>query len=257
MRVAIERHTDAKHLNEIVNHPEVYPWVRGAVEGPIDLGPWLDNDNVVALLGEYGGQIYQKRQAGLWEAHSQYLPEGRGEWALEATRQTLHWVFTRTDAVELVTRCPQGNFAAKALAKAIGGTYELTNPSGWVMYGRTIPADIYSLKIQDWMRAAPSLVERGKWFHERLAAEVKRHGEGDEGSAQNDTGNRCVGAVFDMLAGGQPMKAQIFHGRYAAMSGCYPLRVASADPLIVDLGSALIIVRDDDFFVPATKQISH
>jgi len=35
------------------------------------------------------------------------------------------WLFTHTDAMEVVARCPKGNLAAKALARAVGSASSL------------------------------------------------------------------------------------------------------------------------------------
>ena len=149
MNVAISRHTDAAHINAILNHPEVYPFVRGSVEGPLDLSPMIESDDVYALFGEHGGQVYHRLQPGLFVAHSQFTPPGRGEYALAVTRATLHWMFTHTEALEVMTLCPSGNPAAKALAKAIGGQFQWTNPTGWVMDGKPVAAEIWALTLQE------------------------------------------------------------------------------------------------------------
>lgn len=257
MHVAIERQTDAKHINAILNHPEVYPYVRGLAEGPLDLAPLLESEGVIALLGEHGGQVYAQLQPGLYECHSQFLPQGRGDYAIAATQASLKWMFARTDAVEIMTRCPHQG--AKILAKNIGGTFEFTNPRGWVVDGKDVPADIYSLKIQDWMRTAPGLTEKGAWFHQRLEAELARHGQKDLVHAHDDIHDRYVGAVCEMFFGGQPVKGEIFYNRFAAFAGYGPITVLRdrngrpIAPLALDIGTAILVLRDDDFFIPAVN----
>jgi hypothetical protein len=251
---AVSRHTEAAHVNSILNHPDVYPFVRGAMEGPLDLGAALARDDIVALYGEHGGQVYQKLLPCLWEAHSAFTPAGRGPWALEATRQTLAWMFTRTDAAEIVTRCPKGNLPAKALAKLIGGTLQFTRSDGWPMDGKTVPADVFSLRVEDWMRNASGLVEKGRWFHGRLQAELERHGTKDLAHPDDENHDRFVGAAVEMLFGGQPLKAQVLYNRFAVMAGYHPIRIVNLDPVAVDIGTALIVMRGDDFFIPEPKR---
>ena len=254
MQVTIERHTDAKHLNSIVNHADVYPWVRGPIEGPLDFSEAVSSDNVIALLGEHGGQVYHRLMPALFEAHSQFTPKGRGEWALEATRLSLHWMFTRTEAAEIVTRCPHGNPAAKALAKVVGGTFEFVRPNGWVMNGKPVPADMFSLKIEDWMRSASGLVEKCRWFHDRLKAEFDRHGATEPQHADDEVHDRYVGAACEMFLGGQALKGAALYNRWAVMAGYHPVWIASLDPVTVDIGTALVVVNGDDFIVPSLKQ---
>lgn len=248
----IERTFDAMRLNEIVNHPSVYRWVKGPAEGKIDLTDVLASPVNVCLMGEHGAELFVKLQPGLYEVHSQCLPEGRGRWMLGFVQAALHWMFTRTDAVELVTRCP--NLAAKALAKAIGGTKEFTNPNGWILDGKTVPADIYALRLQDWMRTAPGLEERGAWFHDRLEAEYARHGMAEPPHPDDHVHDRYVGAACEMFLGDVPNKAAIFYNRWAGMAGYEPVKIIDYDPLTIDIRDAILIVREDDFWMPICRK---
>jgi hypothetical protein len=246
----IERCTDAAHINAIVNHPTVLPWVRGAIDGPLDVSPLL-NDGWVALFGEHGGVMFQPLQAGLWEAHSQYVPAGRGQWALSASWQALRWMFARTDAIEIVTRCP--SLAARALAKALHMTRDYTSARGWLKDGRVIPADIYRMTIQDWMRLAPGLEERGAWFHDRLDAEFARHGAKDELHPDDATHDRYVGAACEMVLGGNPIKGVYAYNRFAAMAGYHPLACLSLEPVTIDIGNAVLRIEAGDFTVESVR----
>jgi hypothetical protein len=248
MQVDIQRHTEAAHLNSILNHPEVHASV-AYDDKPLDLTPVMESPNVIALYGEHGGQVYHRLQPGLFEAHSAFKPEGRGEWALAATNATLKWIFTRTEAVEIVTRVPAGNVAAKALAKSIGGVHDCTLPHGWVKDGAPIPADVFSLTIQGWMKSAPTLAERGKWFHARLDAEFDRLGISEPPHDDCIVHDRYVGAACEMMFGGQPDKACVFYNRVGALAGWHPIAVANYDPLVVNIGSAILVMCGDDFFV--------
>jgi hypothetical protein len=247
---AIWRHTgvspDPGHVNRIVNHPEVHPWL-AKDETPLDLASLLGSPDIYALFGQFGGQIYQRLQPGLFEAHSAFLPSGRGRWALAVTEATLRWMFTRTEAVEILTRCPAGNVRAKALAKAIGGRHAFTAPNGWARNGKPVVADIYSLTIQDWMVRAPGLVERGRWFHERLESEFERLGIAELAHADDETHDRYVGAAADMVLGGQPQKAVVFYNRIAVMMGWQPVAIKSVEPLALDIGSAIVMLHGDGF----------
>mgnify|MGYP001608696796 CR=1 FL=1 len=251
----IELQPDARKLNLIVNHPDVYPWVRGPAQGELDITPAFERGDVLCLLAEHGGILFQMLQPGLYEAHTQVLPEGRGAWAVRCVSACLHWLFTHTDAIEVVTKCPEGNLASKGLARAIHGRYQFTNPKGWVMDDKPIPADIYSLTVQDWMRTAPGLVDRGKWFHERLKAEFERHGVAEQSHAEDPTHDRYVGAACEMILGGQPEKAAIFFNRYAVMGGYAPVEIVSLEPMAFNIGNATVVVRGDEFWVPKLRPL--
>ncbi len=245
----IEPQKDAARLNAIVNHPDIYPWVKGFADGPLDLSPVIDGGEAVCLLGEHGGLLFHRLQPGLYEVHTQVVPEGRGEWALNCARACLHWLFTRTDAVEVLTKCPEGNLAAKSLARACGLTKEFTNPVGWVLDGKPVPADIYSITIQTWMRTASGLAERGAWFHRRLEAEFERLNVRDLSHMDDATHDRYVGAACEMILGGQPDKAAVFYNRWAALATYAPIAIASYEPMAVNIGNALVLVCDGDISV--------
>jgi len=247
---------DARRLNEIVNHASVLPWVKGSLDGPLDLSvPVADRRNVT-LLGEHGAVLFHWHQPGLYEAHTQVLPEGRGGWTLSFVRAALHWLFTRTEATEILTKCPRGNVAAKALARSIHGAFDFTNHHGWFRDGILIPTDIYSLKVQDWVRQAPGLVERGRWFHERLEEEFALHAIQEPPHPDDEAHDRYVGAACEMLLGGQPEKGVAFYNRWAVMAGYEQVKIVMNDPLTVDIKTAVIRVSERDFSLLASEEMS-
>ena len=254
MLETLEIQTDAARLNEICNHPEVFPWIKGPTDEPVDLTEVVTGGDTVTLLGRHGGILFHCLLPEMWEAHTQVVPEGRGPWALECVQACLAWLYTRTDAMEVVTRCPKGNVAALALAKAAGLSKEFTNPTGWTKDGQPVPADIYALRVQDWIRKAPGLVERGRWFHDRLAGELAKHGAEDLVHPDDEVHDRYVGAAAEMILGGQPVKGCILYNRWATMAGYAPIYVASLDPVAINIGTALLVVKDGDFGVAAVQK---
>lgn len=251
----IQREFSPRNINAILNHPSVYPWVNGAVSGDLDISPVLADPRHVALFGEHGGVIFIHHQGGLYEAHTQVLPEGRGKWTVDMVNEALAWMFTHTDAVEIMTRVPEGNRAAKGLAIAIHGKYEFTNPRGWIKDGKSIPAEIYALRIQDWMRFAPSLPAHGRWFHERLTAEYARLGRKDDIHPDDETHDRYVGASVAMILGGQPHKAVIFYNRWAIMADYVPIRLLDTNPIAIDIADAIVVWRHNNLEVVSCRLV--
>jgi hypothetical protein len=246
---ALERQADAHLANRIVNDPSIYPWVKGYAIGRLDLTAAIANKANVALFGEHGGMVFHHLMSGIYEAHTSVVEAGRGEWALRMARAALHWMFTRTDAVEIMTRAPRGNLGALTIARAVGATREFVNKHGWVVDGDPVPTAIYGLRIQDWTRTAPGLTERGAWFHRRLEDELRKLKKTEDVHEDDETHDRYVGMACEMMLAGQPMKGQIFYNRWALMAGYRPIQVMSASPLTVDIRSAMICVRGDDFWV--------
>lgn len=249
MNIDLARVSDAGRLNAIINDPSVYPLVRGAAEGPLDLGPVIADPRHVALMAEHGGCVFIQHQPGIFEVHTQILPVGRGAWAVAMVRQALYWMFTRTDAVEIWTRCPKGNLGARALARAVGGAFEFTAQRGWIQDGAVIQADIFALRIQDWMKTASGLVEVGEWFHESLKREFERTGRPEETHPDDGVHDRYVGLAVEMIRNGQPYKGAIFYNRFAAMAGYEKVRILSVDPVVVDIRNAILEVHGKNFFL--------
>ena len=249
MLARLSRQFHPHTINRIVNHPDVYPFVKGYTQGRIDVGPAVADENNVLLMGEHGGVMFHQHQPALYEAHVNVLKAGRGAWTLAFGRAAIHWMFARSDCMEILTRCPQGNLAALAGAKRIGGKYWFTNPQGWVMDRDPVPAQIYRINIHDWLDTAPGLVERGQWFRRRLTEEFKRHGQEMPSWPTNDEYDRQIGGAVEMMLGGQAMKAQVFFNRFAEMAGWQPIAVVSTDPLTINTGYALLIFRDTDFWI--------
>lgn len=245
----IERLTSAERLNEIANDPSVYPWVCGLIDGPLDLTAVIANADNIALFGEHGGVLFEFQREGHYEAHTQVLPSGRGAWAVEMVNAALSWMFTRTDAVEIFTRVPNGNLAARALVRAIHGEYQLTNRTGWFKDRQSIPADWFSLSAERWINTSPSLIARGIWFHERLEEEYARLGKIEEIHEEDETHNRIVGAAVEMIMGGQIQKAARYYNRWATMSGYEPINVLSTKPVIIDIRDAILLASGDEFKV--------
>lgn len=255
MLAKVERQHHALFINRLANDPSIYPWVRGWIVGKIDLTAAAANPANVVLAGEFGATIWMMHQPGLFEVHSFALPAGRGAWMLSFFRACEHIMFTRSNAVELLTRIPKGNIAARALARALGWTFEFRNEKGWIKDLDPIPADIYGLRLQDWARTAPGLEERGHWFHERLEEEFKRHGKTEAPHPDDVTHDRYVGLCMEMMLSGMPDKGVVFYNRWAALSDYQQIAIAGYDPLLVEIVSAQIIVRPDrgDFWCPMVR----
>lgn len=247
----VRREKHAANLNRLLNDPSVYPWVHGATIGPIDMSGSLQDPDVILLMGQHGGILYHRRQTGIFEIHCQCYPEGRGAWMLSFARACLHWIFTRTECVEVMTRCPEGNLAARSLARAAGMQRHFTNPMGWTMKGKRVPADIYSIGIQQWMATAPGLAERGEWFCGALAEQCRRHGV-DAAPIADPAFHRYIGAAFEMFAVGEFHKGCIFFNRYAALSDFTPIVIISAQPMTIAIGGSVAVFREGGEFYVAT-----
>lgn len=244
----IVRVGNAEELNRIVNDPSVYPWVHANIEGPLDLTAVVETPGNHCLLGKNGAVVFVRHQDGLYEAHTQVLPAGRGPWALEFVKAALHWQFAQTDAVEIWTRVPKGNLAARALARSIGGTLACRVDRGWVVDGQSVWADIFSLTVQDWMRSAPGLEEIGSLFLNKLRAEYERHGR-SFAPVEDAATQRYLGAAVEMVRGPAPGKGAAFWNRFAAMAGLAPIRIVRVDPVMIAFDDVVLELHGRNFFI--------
>jgi hypothetical protein len=225
----IQRAFDAAPLNLIVNHPEVLPHVGGAGTGPMDLTPFVQDSSNIALMCDGAAGLFNALAPGIYELHSMAIPERRGAHVMAVAAACFHLMFTRTAAIEIITRIPPGNAPALAAARKAGFKLEFTTPHGWITPEGSLPVAWYRLGIIEWMAAAPGLVERGRWFHEAVVEACKRANVTRAPHPDDDTHNRYAGMACEMVLGGQVVKAIHFLNRISAITRAPPLVLLSRD----------------------------
>ena len=151
--------------------------------------------------------------------------------------------------MEIMTRVPKGNLGALALVRAIKGVYEFTNPRGWVMDGDPVPAEIYSMQVQNWIRDADGLRERGEWFHVKLQQELARFGKAEATYPPDSARDRQIGAACEMIMGGQPHKGVIFYNKFATLNDLPLASLIGLNPISIDVGFGVLIMRENDFWM--------
>lgn len=241
--VVVERSFDADRLNHILNHPLVRPDVGGVDLGNMDLSSAVFDKRNILLMGEHGCVMFLYVMDCMYEAHTQILPEGRGSWACELVKSCAEYMFTRTDALELLTRVPEGHIAAKVLAIKAGFKYEFTRHDFCKFRGKDVPVDIYSGRLQDWMPTAPNMIETGIQFHEKLHSEAERIGIGTPPHDDDENHNQYIGACIKMFMGGQLFKAMTFYNRWAAVSRHETVQVVSVNPPIIKFDIGLLKIN--------------
>lgn len=245
----IERVFTAERLNEIVNHPSIYSWIKGSHTGPLDLTAFAANTDNVCLIGEHGSIIFQKHQPGIYEFHTCVLPEGRGQWMTDQWKAVSRWMFTKTDAFELLTKCPDGNIASKAGARYVGCSLMFKTRPIWPTDEGIVPVDVYSIILQNWIKQTPEMALVGEDYHNRLQAEYRRLGRNEALHEEDPVHNAYAGATAEMIQNGQVIKAMYFYNRFARMAGYHPINIKSLEPVIIDIGEALLRVNGNEFEV--------
>jgi hypothetical protein len=245
--LSVCREFSAERINAVANHPEVRPWVGGA--GPIDMTPVVADLRNVLLMGQGGGLLFVNLDPGLYEVHTQFVPEARGPQALLAVLDALRWMFTRTDCMEIVTRVPDGNLAAAALVKKIGGEFQFYRPHVWQTDHGLVGVKYYAQTLNSWVLKTDELAQVGDWFHEKLAAAKVAQGSAAPIHDDDDAHDRYVGAAAEMIVNGQVAKGISFYNRWAKFSGYATVSLIAANPFVIDIQDALLAVRGHDLEV--------
>ena len=241
--IHVERALTAERINAIVNHPGVRPWVADGT-GPIDMTPIVSNTRNAVLMGDHGAILFLWFQPGVYEAHTQVLPEHRGQWTMRLIEACARWMFTRSDAIDIITRVPASHIAAKAATEGSGLKLEFTRPKGTLFRGKLMDVHLYSYSLWDWAARAPGIEETGRWLHGRMEQEAARLGMDVPGHEDDPNHNRYVGAAAEMAFGKQGAKGVAFYNRWVSMArharngALQHVSLVSADPVTIqfDMG---------------------
>ena len=238
----LQRMFDATVINEIVNHPDVLPHVGGSGQ-PLDLSDVVKDPQNICFYDDGCVGIFNALTPGIFEIHSMALPEKRGKQLALAAAAAMHVIFTRTRAIEVITRIPPGNIRAFAAAKRLGFRLEFTTPHGWISPTGSGPVGWYRLSLQDWASIAPGLVERGRWFHDKVEAACARSGVVRAHHPDDDTHNRFAGMACEMILGGMIEKGLHFLNRFNAITRAPAVQVMSVNPLVIHIGDIALGVN--------------
>lgn len=221
----IHRTMDAARLNALANHPDIRPFVLGG-EGPLDLTPLVMNPAVVVLEAEHGAFVLVPIQKTVYELHTLWTPEGRGAPFFAHAAEMFCYVFTRTPALEVVTKVPDGNRGA-AIASAKVGFRERFHRA--VMSFR-------SISIEAWALGSEACLDEVARFHAIMKeAGVLSHGD-------DPVHDHIMGAALLMAHAGQQAKGVDFYGTWASFAGY--ASVAIVGPNVLDVRDAIIEIRD-------------
>ncbi len=241
----IWRELDATFINKVLNHPAVRPTVDSVGEGAIDVSAQVAREDNYLLVGQWGGCMFFHVMPGVYEIHTQCLPEGRGAWMAAFVNEAFRWVFTRTPCWEVVTRVPVGHAAARVLTLKSGFTKEFTRHNECKFRGEPAPLDVYRLCIHDWVDASKWAEEAGEAFHDQLQAEAARLNITAPAHENDPQHNRIAGAAVEMARRGQVVKAVLFYDRWAFIARHAPVQFISQDPPVIKMDLGLLRILPD------------
>lgn len=247
----LRRETNPTRVNDLLNHPSVRPWIANGSDR-VDVSQQVMDEKNLFLFGEFGGVGFIFIQPGIYEAHTQVLPEGRGAWTRDLTESCVKYMFTRTEACDIITRVPSGHVAAKAAAEAQGMRLEFTRSNGVMFRNKIVDCHILSFRIQDWVARTTTLAETGQWLHDRMAAEADRLGLKHESHEPDLNHNQYTGAAVEMMFGGQPWKAVSLYNRWVTSARhmrngkLQHIKLMAIDPPMVQFDIGLLQFKDND-----------
>ncbi len=151
MGCEVTRSRDAAAFNAVINHPAVFPWVAGPNDVTLDVTSWLADDSHYLLTNEHGGFLFHPLGNGVYEVHTQFVPEGRKQ-AYAAAQSAARYMFTQTDCVTIRTYVPENNKRAKALTLAMQFQWMHAGEPWINTAGESIPSDWYELSKARWMQ---------------------------------------------------------------------------------------------------------
>lgn len=230
----IRRTMNADFLNGCANHPEVRPWIGGV--GELDLTATAHNPaNICIQCGE-GAWIFMPLTSGTYEVHTLFPPEARGKPYFWGAKEAVRYMFTETEATELVTKVPISNAAALGAAKLLGWKERFKRESAWED-GSSVSYRVFT--IDDWSLSDKECLQRGQEFHAKLER-VK----GQSSHPEDETHDRMVGATFLMVRAGNMLKAVSAYNRWAIFAGYAPVQAISSK--IMDIQDAIVALVDGE-----------
>lgn len=234
-RFWLKRQKDASLLNEIFNHPSVFPHVNNNQTAPIDCAIYFTDPRNVCFASAEGAVIFHCRMPGIYEMHTGVLPGARGSRMIEGSRQAFFYMFTQTDCVEVLTHCPHGNSNAKAGALLAGMKYQWTSDRVYWSKGDLVDSDIYGVTVYDWWPSAPNLEQIGTWFHAALNETLRGIGKEPLPEPSDRMYRRIAGAAAAMIHGGQALTGISLYNRWASMAMRHLVQIVSLSPLVIDI----------------------
>jgi hypothetical protein len=214
-----------------------------------DVSTLIENPLNVFFSCEGGAIFYDWHEPGIYEVHTNFLSTHRGRYAMKAAMQAARWMFTRTDCMTILTKVPASNRAAAMFTAAAGGEKQFERKAIWPTKDGHVDMSYWSLRYDAWINRTPELIESGRWFHHRLEEEFLRHGHFEPQHEDEECHDLHVGACVEMLKGGQPVKAVALYNRWARFAGYGVIGLVAKEPLVVNIGNAIIQVDGDNFKV--------
>jgi hypothetical protein len=168
-------------------------------------------------------------------------------------RGALDYIFSATDATELVTKVPSDNQAAFGLARLAGFRPAFSALMPWSSAGPKL-ITVYRLDLEMWAHRSAACLALGHWLHDQFAAVLAAEASAlPPHSPADDAHDRVAGAATLMLRAGNPAKAVQFYNAWAALVGYPIIRWLRDHPVRIDLEGMIVELLGEEIEVLACQ----
>lgn len=240
-----KRDFNAARINRVCNDPSVLADISIPGQESLDLSAVIADLHNIVLLCDEGGIVAHWREPGVYEIHTQFTEKYRGVAAVRTVREMVSWLFLHSPAMELQTKVPDCNAGAQGLVKAINGRFEFERAGAWQGLQGPCGVAYYTLRWSDWLYspwAMGTLAARGEWFHGRLEAAKRAFLTPPESHPADPSHDVNVGATIELIFANQIDKGLTLYNRWSRFAGYAEVRLISANPLIIDIQDAVVLV---------------
>lgn len=233
----IARTMDVEFLNRLANDPMIRSSLGG--EGVLDVAVLVDNPNNIAVRHGNGAWMFHKLMPGMYEVHTMFTVNDRGKDFFQAATETLRYMFTTTDAVEILTKCPDDNKPARYASTHIGFRERFRRENAW---SEGVGISYRALTIDDWFIKDDECLERGRQFHDEIEVAKVLAGKPDTVHGEDEAHDRAAGATCLMVLANNTEKAMAFYSRWAIFAGYATIEAVSRS--VINIRDAIVEVRD-------------
>jgi hypothetical protein len=220
----IKRVYSADFINSVINDPSVKEGAE--IKGIADMSVIAADLRNHILVNEHGGFVVIKRMEGIYECHTQFLPEGRGQAAFQAVEEAMRYMFIETDCQRIITKVNVNNKPVRMFA---GRFFRKRGTVGDYCY--------YSRDLDEWIETDGHCLVKGRLFHTQIEDDQDNH---------DATLNCFVGAALLMAQSSNVYKGQLAYNRWAVMAGYEPIIVLSEAPLMMRNGAYTIAIQNNE-----------
>jgi hypothetical protein len=183
---------------------------------------------------------------GVYECHTIYPPLVNAKIVVREMREAMAYMFLQTDCQCILTKVPDVNTGAAHLAKLGGFVEDFYRKDAWTGGGGV---SYQKLPLDAWARTCSTVGEQGRMFHELLEAHKKIQNSHLPEHPQDEAHDRAVGAAVAMIRAGNTIKGVNHYNKWAIFAGYAQITLLSEQPVIVDVGDAVMGLRNGDLEV--------